>query len=177
MLLAASIANRTPAGAPAGANASPPTRRAFFTAGQASLLATPFASVVQVLSVGAAGGGGAPGPPSPPGLAARARLGARSARAKIMRARACPRRFFKANLLCRPTGLAVGLALKELAPPPEGGFAPDTWFPRSPAASAEDSAFLWSDRRQCRRSAGCLLIKRKHFSFASHLDLCRHEGR
>src|SRR5437867_13089861 len=34
------------------------------------------------------------------------------------------------SLLRRPTGLAVGLALKEPAPPPAGGFAP---FVGSPA--------------------------------------------
>src|ERR1700683_3699112 len=40
------------------------------------------------------------------------------------------------DLLRRPTGLAVGLARKEPAPPPSsGGLAPKTWFPRSRGAS------------------------------------------
>jgi len=44
-----------------------------------------------------------------------------------------------------PTGLAVGLALKDLAPPPEhffGGLAPKPWFPRFPDEVAGELGYV-----------------------------------
>ena len=73
----------------------------------------------------------------------------------------------KSRLLRRPTGLAVGLALKEPAPPPVGGFAPNAWFPAPAAAARRDSALpvievaQGSDpRRRSRRQADRRLRRR-----------------
>src|ERR1700759_3565212 len=67
------------------------------------------------------------------------------------------------DLLRRPTGLAVGLALKELAPPPGGGLAPKTWFPRSRCQMAcRTRRFGRVDRRHSSASVRPLLTKRKY---------------
>ena len=55
----------------------------------------------------------------------------------------------KPKLLCRPTGLADGLALKEPAPPAVSGLAPTNGFPRSPHISAHLPAGI----RHCRLQA------------------------
>src|SRR5262249_44703092 len=83
---------------------------------------------------GAAGGGGRRGgggvPRGPPAQATRDPLSNADC--------SCANRY----LLRRPTGLAVGLALKGLAPPQRRGLAPKTWFPRSRMPGGlQDSAF------------------------------------
>src|SRR5262249_49116388 len=71
------------------------------------------------------------------------------------------------SLLCRPAGLAVGLALKEPALPPHGGFAPKLGSP-APELSASGFGIPVSNAEQCialssrirRRPRGTLGIAR-----------------
>src|SRR5512143_3097140 len=77
-----------------------------------------------------------PGGPAPPVWAVADPAPLRNARtardAESLTALPRPARFpRKLDLLRRPAGLAVGLALKEPAPPPCGGLAPESRVPRS----------------------------------------------
>src|ERR687898_591250 len=70
----------------------------------------------------------------------------------------------KPILLRRPTGLAVGLARKEPAPPPAWRISPENVVPPFPRRSLRQGLGVSvTDRRQCRPSRGAALTKRKYF--------------
>ena len=72
-------------------------------------------------------------------------------------------------------------AERSLRPHLKGGLAPKTWFPRSRGAFGAHGIrrFGATDRRQCRRSAGRLLTKRKHlvaFRTLHPAESCPHRA-